>query len=176
MDTISAISAISATSAIRAIGLSTPPDWFVPRSTGVVPGLATAFRFDLARRMPRTRAAAAPLDSPAATPQPFPWVNEVRLVGRLSALPDPRELPSGDVVVLLRLVVTRPPTQRKQQVDTIDVACWTPMTRRAAARLNADDVVEVDGALRRRFYKAGAVTQSRYEVEAVRVRRHRGAT
>lgn len=108
--------------------------------------------------------------------QPFPWVNEVRLVGRLSALPDPRELPSGDVVVLLRLVVTRAPTQRKQQVDTIDVACWTPMTRRATSRLDVDDVVEVDGALRRRFYKAGSVTQSRYEVEAVRVRRHRGST
>ncbi len=91
-------------------------------------------------------------------------------------MPDPRELPSGDVVVLLRLVVTRAQTQRKQQVDTIDIACWTPMTRRATSRLAADDVVEVDGALRRRFYKAGAVTQSRYEVEAVRVRRYRGAT
>ncbi len=170
MDTISAIRASSA------VGLSTPPGWFAPLSTGVVTNLATAFHVDLAGRMTRTRTAAAPLDSTAATPRPFPWVNEVRLVGRLSALPDPRELPSGDVVVLLRLVVTRAPTQRKQQVDTIDVACWTPMTRRATSRLDVDDVVEVDGALRRRFYKAGSVTQSRYEVEAVRVRRHRGAT
>ncbi|HEU4332799.1 MAG TPA: single-stranded DNA-binding protein [Lapillicoccus sp.] len=100
-------------------------------------------------------------------------VNEVRLVGRVSGTPESRELPSGDTVVQLRVVVGRPPSDRKTQVDTIDVACWTPGARRAALRQHEGDIVEVSGALRRRFYRAGASTQSRYEVEAAMVRRHR---
>ncbi|HEU4999404.1 MAG TPA: single-stranded DNA-binding protein [Lapillicoccus sp.] len=101
-------------------------------------------------------------------------VNEVRLVGRVSGTPESRELPSGDTVVQLRVVVGRPPSDRKTQVDTIDVSCWTPAARRSALRQHEGDVVEVSGALRRRFYRAGASTQSRYEVEASAVRRHQG--
>lgn len=103
-------------------------------------------------------------------------VNEVRLVGRVNAEPDSRELPSGDVVVQLRVVVTRAPAERRTgrtAVDTIDVACWSASARRAALRQRPGDVVEVVGSLRRRFYRAGPVTQSRYEVEATTVRRHR---
>lgn len=125
--------------------------------------------------MTRTRAV-ADKERPESESDPPPTaatVNEVRLVGRVSGAPEARELPSGDTVVQLRVVVTRPPSERKQQVDTIDVACWTPVTRRVALRLAAGDVVEVDGALRRRFYRSGPVTQSRYEVEAQRVRRQR---
>ena len=101
-------------------------------------------------------------------------INEVRLVGRVSGTPEARELPSGDTVVQLRVVVGRPPSDRKTQVDTIDVSCWTPIARRSALRQHEGDVVEVSGALRRRFYRAGASTQSRYEVEASAVRRHQG--
>lgn len=101
-----------------------------------------------------------------------PGVNEVRLVGRVSGPPESKELPSGDVVVQLRVVVGRPPSERKTQVDTIDASCWTPTARRAALRQHEGDVVEVAGALRRRFYRAGATTQSRYDVEAMTVRRH----
>lgn len=101
-------------------------------------------------------------------------VNEVRLVGTVSRTPEAKELPSGDIVVQLRVVVGRPPSERKTQVDTIDVSCWTAGTRRSAMRQHEGDVVEVSGALRRRFYRVGAATQSRYEVEAVAVRRHQG--
>jgi single-strand DNA-binding protein len=111
----------------------------------------------------------APGDEPGVS-----GVNEVRLVGRVSGPPESRELPSGDVVVQLRVVVGRPPSERKTQVDTIDVSCWTATARRAALRQHEGDVVEVTGALRRRFYRAGAATQSRYDVEAVSVRRHQG--
>ena len=125
-------------------------------------------------------------------------VNSVRLVGRVSAEPEHRELPSGDQLVQLRVIVARParrgrsgpgsrgaaPTTAttqgaapaRQQVDTIDVTCWTAVTRRAAARLQPGQVVEVHGALRRRFYRAGASTQSRYEVEASLLRRLGGVT
>lgn len=118
-------------------------------------------------------------------------VNSVRLVGRVSVEPERRELPSGDELVQLRVIVARPthPARAsgggrgsanakdddagspRTQVDTIDVACWTALTRRTAARLQPGQVVEVQGALRRRFFKTGAVTQSRYEVEASLLRR-----
>jgi single-strand DNA-binding protein len=106
------------------------------------------------------------------------WVNEVRLVGRLSADPQERELPSGDQVVQLRVVVPREPGSGggggAGRVDTIDVACWSARTRRTSGRLHRGDVVEVAGVLRRRFFRAGAATVSRYEVEAGRVARRRG--
>lgn len=120
-------------------------------------------------------------------------VNEVRLVGRVSGEPETRTMPSGDEVVLLRVVVRRPPdpaasraaaktargesapegqrTPPRPTVDTIDVSCWTSVTRRAGLRLTAGDAVEVEGALRRRFYRAGPSVQSRYDVVATRVRR-----
>jgi single-strand DNA-binding protein len=103
------------------------------------------------------------------------WVNEVRLVGKVSGAVDERELPSGDFMAALRLVVPRQPGQSRgtATVDTLDVACWTGRTRRSARRLAAGDQVEVVGALRRRFFRAGAATASRYEVEALRLTRVR---
>jgi single-strand DNA-binding protein len=42
-----------------------------------------------------------------------PAVNEVRLVGRLSRSPESRQLPSGDEVIQLRLVVRRAPERAR---------------------------------------------------------------
>lgn len=99
--------------------------------------------------------------------------NTVRLVGRVTSLDTPRELPSGDVVHALRVTVPRPRARGRDRpgVDTLDVACWSSATRRVAGRLTVGMRVEVEGALRRRFFRAGAGAASRYEVEAVRVRR-----
>ena len=102
-------------------------------------------------------------------------VNSVHLVGRVAAVGEVRELPSGDTVQVLRVVVPREPPRRRPKagaesrsasVDTIDVACWTAASRRTAGRLATDDHVEVTGALRRRFFRAGGGVASRYEVEA----------
>ena len=65
----------------------------------------------------------------SATVSAPPHVNEVHLVGRLAAEPARRELPSGDVLVSFRLVVSRPPgrkraTERSPTVDTLDCAAW----------------------------------------------------
>jgi single-strand DNA-binding protein len=105
------------------------------------------------------------------------WVNEVRLVGRFSGEVTVRALPSGDTVAGLRLVVPRArPRDGGATVDTIDVACWSGRTRRTASTLADGDLVEVAGALRRRFFRAGTSAVSRYEVEAASVRRvRRGA-
>lgn len=104
--------------------------------------------------------------------------NEVRLVGRVSAEPVQQELPSGDQVVTMRLVVPRAPARaaggtKGPTVDTIDVACWTGRARSSALRLHEGDRAEVSGALRRRFFRAGGAAVSRYEVEAASVRRVR---
>ena len=98
-------------------------------------------------------------------------VNEVIVGGRVSGVPEERQLPSGDTVVLLRLVVPRSgPRYRAGQggasVDTIDVACWAKPLQRRAVRLKPGDVVTVRGALRRRFWRSPGGPASRYEVEA----------
>ena len=99
--------------------------------------------------------------------------NEVTLVGRVSAVPERRDLPSGDQLLTFRVVVDRPPHKgvSKRAVDVIDVACWTKRTQRTAAGLLPGDGVRVEGALRRRFFAAGAGRTSRYEVEAGRLAR-----
>jgi single-strand DNA-binding protein len=100
------------------------------------------------------------------------YVNAVHLVGRVSAAGEPRVLPSGDTVHTLRVVVPRPAAGGgRTVVDTIDVACWARGVRRTAGRLDVDDHVEVEGRLRRRFFRTGAGVASRYEVEATRLRR-----
>jgi single-strand DNA-binding protein len=101
--------------------------------------------------------------------------NEVRLVGRVSGDPTITELPSGDVVVTVRLVVERPPLQivrpRAQKVDTLACAAWKARVRHAVAEWSSGDIVEVEGALRRRFWQGAGGAQSRYEVELVAARR-----
>ena len=71
------------------------------------------------------------------------------------------------------MVVERHPVRdgTRRQVDVIDVACWSKRTQRSADRLATDDVVRVEGALRRRFFVAGGGRASRYEVEAERIAR-----
>jgi single-strand DNA-binding protein len=96
-------------------------------------------------------------------------VNEVRLLGRLAADPRLRELPSGDRVWNLRVVVERPAPagqeRPRQRVDSLECAVWAGRLKTQVGRWSAGDVVEVSGALRRRFFRAGGATASRVEVE-----------
>ena len=128
----------------------------------------------------------------AAQEDPVEWVNEVHLSGRVSGSPEEKTLPSGDVVVLFRLVVRRPAVRRTASsragaqgaasesagrkaavVDTLDVACWAARPRKAALRLRDGDAAEVSGSLHRRFFRAGGAAASRYEVAAATVARAR---
>jgi single-strand DNA-binding protein len=121
--------------------------------------------------------------TPAAKSRVSQAVNEVRLVGRLSAPPMVKHLPSGAEVVQLRVVVDRPvptrtpaPDGRKPPtVDTIEVACWSAECRRRGLTCSGTELVEVTGALRRRFWRGPSGLASRYEVEAHRVRVVKGA-
>ena len=104
--------------------------------------------------------------------------NEILVVGRLPACATERELPSGDVVLTWRLVVDRPPRQRKgpegakeAHVDTLDCAGWLPGVRRLAAGWELGDIVLVEGALRRRFWRSPGGVTSRYEIEVMKAKR-----
>lgn len=100
--------------------------------------------------------------------------NDVVLVGRLSGVTD-RVLPSGDEVTTFRVVVDRPVKSRgpsgRVTVDAIDCSAWTATVRRRVRAIADGEWVEIQGALRRRFWRAGAVPTSRVEVETRSVRR-----
>lgn len=108
--------------------------------------------------------------------------NEVRLQGRVSGAPEVRELPSGDELVLVRIVVARVPVRlrtdgrRSPSVDVIDCAAWDGRARRSIASWQEGDEVALVGALRRRFFRSGGQTASRVEVEVSSARRLRRAT
>jgi len=108
-------------------------------------------------------------------------INEVRLVGRLAASAEERELPSGDVVATFRVIVTRPagsgrPDGRKGGVDTIDCVAWRAALRRTVNSWHEGDTVEVTGALRRRFWRGEAGASSRHEIEVAKATRVRRAS
>jgi single-strand DNA-binding protein len=109
--------------------------------------------------------------SPAGTE----FHNEVVLVGRLAAPADVLVLPSGDEVTTWRLVVPRSESEARatgrSASDTLDCAAWSASVRRSAAAWVKDDVIEVHGALRRRFWRSPGGVASRYEVSVERARR-----
>jgi single-strand DNA-binding protein len=100
-------------------------------------------------------------------------LNQVVLRGRVSGAPVERELPSGTTVVGVRISVRRGRTTMtrgsKQTVDWLECTAWSAGTRRTISRWEVGDVVEVEGALRRRFPRGGGT--SRVEVEVLRGRR-----
>jgi len=93
-------------------------------------------------------------------------VNEVHLRGRWVG-GEERTLPSGDVVVVARVVVAR----AGGGVDTLDCAVWTRILRRRVLRLPEDSLVDLTGSLRRRFWRTPSGASSRYEVEVTQLRR-----
>lgn len=97
--------------------------------------------------------------------------NAVHLVGRLAAAAEVREMPSGDQAVVWRLVVDRPTPDARGKVDTLACVAWQAGPRRSALSWHAGDTVEIDGALRRRFWRTPGGPASRYEVEVLKARR-----
>ena len=99
--------------------------------------------------------------------------NDVTLVGRLAAPAEERGLPSGDAIATFRVVVGRPPRpgSRAPAVDALDCVAWSAAARRTVLGWTKDDVVEVTGALRRRFWRGAGGAVSRTEVEVLKARR-----
>ena len=111
--------------------------------------------------------AAQSVDEEATAPaETAETTNEVRLVGRISSGPDERELPSGDVLWTFRLVVPRPAGGRgRTTVDALECAVWGGRARRSVVKWREGDVVEVSGAVRRRFFRTAGGAASRYEID-----------
>ena len=99
--------------------------------------------------------------------------NEVRLQGRLSGEAEERVLPSGEVLVNFRLAVGRSPDSGPSRVtvDKIDCVVRRAGLRRTVGAWTVGDVVELEGMLRRRFWRGTAGLASRYEVEVTSARR-----
>jgi single-strand DNA-binding protein len=89
----------------------------------------------------------------------YPYVNDVSLVGRLSDTPLVKTLPSGDLIMLWRLIVDRPAAERRtprRVVDTINCVTFDRGLFGAAHAWRPDQLLEVHGALRRRFWPGGS--------------------
>ena len=100
----------------------------------------------------------------------FEPVNEVFLVGRVTSLAVEKILPSGDKVVEFRVVIGRAKSRgSKKEVDSLDIAAWTSVARKAALAVKIDSWVQVSGAVRRRFWRAPTGLASRWQVEASEV-------
>jgi single-strand DNA-binding protein len=96
-------------------------------------------------------------------------VNEVVLRGRVSGDPQVRELPSGAVLVSFRVVLARERTpmtaSSKQPSDWVECTAWGARVRKQASGWRDGDRVEVRGALRRRYFRAGSDARTSVEVE-----------
>ena len=107
-------------------------------------------------------------------------LNEVVLRGRVSGDPQVRELPSGTTLVSFRLVLARertPMTASSKTVsDWVECSAWGARVRKQAVGWRDGDQVEVRGALRRRYFRAGDQSRSSVEVEMLGGRRVRRAT
>ena len=84
-------------------------------------------------------------------------MNIVVLSGHLSSDPVVRELESGSVLMNCELT-----TRVNEVANSVPLVWFDPP--KSAAALVAGDEVAVVGTVRRRFYRAGASTQSRTEV------------
>jgi single-strand DNA-binding protein len=87
-------------------------------------------------------------------------MNVVALAGQLSRPAVEKVLESGDRLVALEVTV-RAEGQKAESVPVV----WFGAPASAAA-LNVEDPVVVVGRVRRRFFRAGTITQSRTEVVA----------
>lgn len=111
----------------------------------------------------------------AAAAAPAGAANVVALVGRLTAAPGERTLPSGDVIATFRLSVPRGDTPMsrgsKQTTDWVDCVTFAARCRRSVATWQVGDEVSVEGTLRRRFYRTPSGASTRLEVEVLKARR-----
>jgi len=90
-------------------------------------------------------------------------LNDLLLRGRVSAPATTKELPSGDKVVEFRLIITR---DKREGVDTLDIAAWSAKMRKKALSLSANEWIEVSGSVHRRFWQGPGGLASRWQIEA----------
>jgi single-strand DNA-binding protein len=92
--------------------------------------------------------------------------NEVAIAGVLAEVGEERELAGGALAV--RWTVRIPRDGERGGSDLIDVVALDPALRERALTWPQGLPLEVWGAIRRRFFRAGGRTTTRVEVEAFR--------
>jgi single-strand DNA-binding protein len=98
--------------------------------------------------------------------------NDVVLRGKMSAPAELRTMPSGDLLLTFRLIVKRAnPRPRGRTVDVLPCITYDRALQRRAAAWQPGDVIEVEGALQRRFWRTGTGTASVCEVYCRRGRK-----
>lgn len=99
--------------------------------------------------------------------------SHVTITGRMGGTITERELPSGDVLVAFTVVVDRPKGRRPPgssvTVDALPCQVHTAALRSKVAKLPEGVVVEVEGVLRRRFWRSPGGLGSALEVEVSRI-------
>lgn len=93
------------------------------------------------------------------------WTNSVLIVGRVTGTGEVVELPSGNILTKFRVVVPREKPETKAVVDTIDCVAFKPGVQKKVMKLELEDVVEIEGSLRRRFWQGATGVASKVEVE-----------
>ena len=93
------------------------------------------------------------------------WSNSVHLVGRVTSIAEDIQLPSDTILTRFRIVVPRAKPTTKTTVDTIDLVAMKAGLQKRARTLVVGEIVEVEGEIRRRFWKAGMSVASRVEIE-----------
>ena len=96
--------------------------------------------------------------------------NEIVLVGEVTTSPDERTLADGSPIVTFRIDVTRDPELGVGR-DSFECTAHAARLRRSLAAWQTGDVVEVTGALRRKFYRVGSSSRPFMVVEVDRARR-----
>ena len=93
-------------------------------------------------------------------------MNQIVLRGRLGEGVGERSLPTGDTTVTFRVIVDREKQGRDgKSSDMIDCVALSAALRRKVLKLTPGIHIDLEGALRRRFFRSGGALISRYEVE-----------
>ncbi len=107
-----------------------------------------------------------------SSPSPSGTSCSVVIVGRMGASITDRVLPSGDALTVFTVVVDRPRDHHAgaATVDALPCQAFRASVRTAVARLEAGQLVEVTGTLRRRFWRGPVGLGSALEVDVSRIR------
>lgn len=96
---------------------------------------------------------------------------DVHLIGRMGSGVLERELPSGDIVSTFTVVIDRAPRRGSRVVvDAIPCQAFPARLRARVARVDAGVLVEVEGTLRRRFWRTPAGLGSALELDVRTIR------
>lgn len=94
-------------------------------------------------------------------------LNQVSVVGRITAAPTVRELPSGDRLVSWRIGVARPEDPRRPgpRLDSLTLVSFEDSMVDRVREYRLGEVIRVAGVLRRRIWRGPQGVRSVLEVE-----------